>query len=294
VTVSRVGFVGLGNMGSVLAANLIGSGFAVITHDADGAARNPEGATFADTVGDLARLAEVVVLSLPDGPASEQVARALAAQEGRRTSHVVDTSTIGIAAAREVEALLSSSDVAYVDAPVSGGVAGARARTLSVMYAGSEPACKVVEPVLAGLSDRRRRVGDAPGMAQALKLANNFLSASALAATSEAVAFGRSLGLDMQVMLDVLNASSGQSQATTDKFPNHVVTGRYAAGFANTLMTKDLHLYLSAVEELGAPSVLGPVTVAAWDRFAAAEPGADFTRIYAFLEGAGDPGSSGV
>ena len=288
MTVSRIGFVGLGNMGSVLASNLIGSGFAVMTHDVAGPARNPEGAMFVDDVGDLARVAEVVVLSLPDGAASEQVAGALAAQEGRRTSHVVDTSTIGVAAARLVESLLTSSDVAYVDAPVSGGVAGARARTLSVMYAGSKPACGVVEPVLAGLSDRRRRVGDAPGMAQALKLANNFLSASALAATSEAVAFGLSLGLDMQVMLDVLDASSGQSQATTDKFPNHVLTRRYAAGFANTLMSKDLHLYLAAVEELGAPSVLGPVTAAAWDRFAAAEPGADFTRIYPFVESAGD------
>ena len=288
MTVSRIGFVGLGNMGSVLASNLIGSGFAVMTHDVAGPARNPAGATFVDDVGDLARVAEVVVLSLPDGAASEHVARALAAQEGRRTSHVVDTSTIGVAAARQIESLLSSREVAYVDAPVSGGVAGARARTLSVMYAGSEPACGVVEPVLAGLSDRRRRVGDAPGMGQALKLANNFLSASALAATSEAVAFGLSLGLDMQVMLDVLDASSGQSQATTDKFPNHVLTGRYAAGFANTLMSKDLHLYLAAVEELGAPSVLGPVTAAAWDRFAAAEPGADFTRIYPFVESAGD------
>ena len=81
-------------------------------------------------------------------------------------------------------------------------------------------------------------------MAQALKLANNFLSATALAATSEAVAFGLSVGLEMGVMLDVLNVSSGQSAATTDKFPNHVLTGRYAAGFTNTLMAKDLQLYL--------------------------------------------------
>ena len=288
MTVSRIGFVGLGNMGSVVAANLIGSGFAVVTHDVAGPARSPETATFVDGVADVARFCEVVVLSLPDGAASEQVARLLAGEEGRRTSYVVDTSTIGVAAARDVEALLSSCGVGYVDAPVSGGVAGARARTLSVMYAGSERACAAVEPVLAGLSDRRRRVGDAPGMAQALKLANNFLSASALAATSEAVAFGLSQGLNMQVMLDVLNVSSGQSQATTDKFTNHVVTGRYAAGFANTLMTKDLHLYLSAVEEVGGPSVLGPVTAAAWDRFADAEPGADFTRIYPFVDGTGD------
>ncbi len=170
-----------------------------------------------------------------------------------------------------------------MDTPVSGGVAGARARTLSVMYAGPEAACNAVEPVLAGLSDRRRRVGDRPGMAQALKLANNFLSATALAATSEAVAFGLSAGLDMGTMLEVIDASSGQSAATSDKFPNHVLTGRYAAGFANSLMSKDLKLYLGAVEALGAPSVLGRVTESVWGRFATAEPGADFTRIYPFI-----------
>jgi 3-hydroxyisobutyrate dehydrogenase-like beta-hydroxyacid dehydrogenase len=154
------------------------------------------------------------------------------------------------------------------------------------MYAGREAVCNVVEPVLAGLSDRRRRVGEVPGLGQALKLANNFLSAVALAATSEAVAFGVEVGLDMELMLQVLNASSGQSQATTDKFPHHVVTGRYAAGFANTLMAKDLRLYLdAATEQRGAAGVLGPATASLWQRFADAEPGADFTRIYPFLEG---------
>ena len=124
-----------------------------------------------------------------------------------------------------------------------------------------------------------------------LKLANNFLSAIALAATSEAVAFGCSVGLDMATMLEVLNASSGQSNATSDKFPNHVLTGRYAAGFANSLMSKDLRLYLGAVEAQGAPSVLGPVTAAVWERFADAEPGADFTRIYPFVAASGPRGS---
>jgi 3-hydroxyisobutyrate dehydrogenase len=83
----------------------------------------------------------------------------------------------------------------------------------------------------------------------------------------------------------VLNTSSGQSAATTDKFPNHVLTGRYAAGFANSLMSKDLQLYLGAVNVQGTPSVLGPVTAAVWARFASSEPGADFTRIYPFVGG---------
>jgi 3-hydroxyisobutyrate dehydrogenase-like beta-hydroxyacid dehydrogenase len=281
---ATVGFVGLGNMGSALAANLVGSGHELVTHDVAGPGRNPEGAVFSPDVADVARRADVVVLSLPDGVISRQVAGEVAAAADRRTTHVVDTSTVGVAAARAIDAFLADAGIAYVDAPVSGGVAGARARTLTVMYAGSDAACAAVGPVLAGLSDQRRRVGDRSGMAQALKLANNFLSATALAATSEAIAFGRSVGLDMAVMLDVLNASSGQSAATTDKFPNHVLTGRYASGFANSLMSKDVLLYLRAVEETGGPSVLGRVTASVWERFVAAEPAADFTRIFPFVE----------
>jgi 3-hydroxyisobutyrate dehydrogenase len=278
-----VGFVGLGNMGSVLAANLVTSGFDVMTHDLAGPDRSPEGATFVSSLDEIARGADVVVCSLPDGGASEQVTDALAAAANRRTIAIVDTSTIGVNAAQTVAGLSAAAGIGYVDAPVSGGVAGARARTLSVMYAGADETCTQVEPVLAGLSDHRRRVGDRPGMAQALKLANNFLSATTLAATSEAVAFGLSVGLDMATMIEVLNASSGRSSATSDKFPTQVLTGRYAAGFTNTLMAKDLRLFQGAVVAQGAPSALGPTTIAVWERFAEAEPGADFTRIYPFL-----------
>jgi 3-hydroxyisobutyrate dehydrogenase-like beta-hydroxyacid dehydrogenase len=281
--VSTVGFVGLGNMGSVLAANLVAAGHEVITHDVAGSERSPEGASFEPDLGALAAAVDIVVLSLPDGAASDAVCRALTGATPRRVASVVDTSTIGVEAARAVEALLDQAGIAYVDAPVSGGVAGARARTLTVMVAGSDAACAAVEDVLYGLSDRRYRVGDRAGMAQALKLANNFLSAVALAATSEAVAFGVSVGLDMATMVEVLNASSGQSAATNDKFPTHVVTGRYAAGFANSLMAKDLHLYLGAVEAEGAPATLGRLTAEVWQRFAEGEPDADFTRIYPFV-----------
>ena len=283
MTVDTVGVVGLGHMGSVLTGNLVDAGYDVMSHDVSGPGQSPVGAEFVSDATQLARRADVVMFSLPDGDASEQVARTIAEDPQRRVTHVVDTSTVGVAAARAIDGLLSGAGVAYVDAPVSGGVAGARARTLLVMYAGTDSACRVVEPVLAGLSDRRWRVGDRPGMAQALKLANNFLSATALAATSEAIAFGLSVGLDMETMLEVIDASSGQSAASRDKFPNHVLTGRYAAGFANSLMSKDLKLYVGAVETQGAPSVLGSVTESVWEQFAAAEPGADFTRIFPFV-----------
>jgi 3-hydroxyisobutyrate dehydrogenase len=289
-TAGQVGFVGLGNMGRVLATNLLAAGVAVVAHDAAGPARCPDGATWAAAVSEVAGLAGTVVLSLPDGGASEQVAREIAAPAGRRTTHVLDTSTIGVTAAEAVGALLQDAGIAYVDAPVSGGVAGARARTLVVMYSAPQHDCDHVEVVLAGLSDRRHRVGDRPGLAQALKLANNFLSATTLAATSEAVSFGLSVGLDMSTMLEVLNAASGQSQATSDKFPNHMLTGRYAAGFANSLMSKDVRLYQQEVHGHRGPAALADVTAAIWDKFATAEPGADFTRIFPFVA---DPRNDG-
>jgi 3-hydroxyisobutyrate dehydrogenase-like beta-hydroxyacid dehydrogenase len=268
-----------------LASNLVRAGHTVVAHDALGPERAPKGTTHVVTVADVAGQSDVVVLSLPDGPASEQVIRDILAVPHRRATHVVDTSTIGVRAARAIAALAASQGLGYVDAPVSGGPAGARARTLAVMYAGTDHDCAAVAPVLAGLSDHRVRMGDRPGLGQATKLANNFLSATALAATSEAIAFGRSVGLDMGTMLAVLNTASGQSAATADKFPNQVLTGRYASGFTNSLMTKDMQLYLQAVEEQSAPSRIGAVTASVWDRFSDAEPGADFTRIFPFVEG---------
>ena len=280
-----VGFVGLGNMGRVLCANLVAAGHRVVAYDVAGPDRVPDGARPAADVADVARQADVVVCSLPDGAASASVAEEIIAVADRRVTHVIDTSTTGVPGARSVAARLAEVGVVLVDAPVSGGIAGARARTLSVMVAADADACAQVQPVLAGLSDNIRRVGDRPGLAQALKLANNFLSATALAATSEAVAFGVSVGLDMATMVEVLSASSGHNTATSDKFPNHVVTGRFASGFSNSLMDKDIQLYLGAVAEQGTPATVGAVTADVWHRFAAAEPGVDFTRIYPFVEG---------
>lgn len=280
--VDAVGVVGLGHMGAALAESLLRSGRPVLGHDIAGPEAVPDGATFAATVSEVARRAEIVVLSLPDADASAQVVAEIIAAD-RRTTHVVDTSTVGVAAAQAMAARLADAGVGYVDAPVSGGPAGARAGTLTVMYAGSDAACARVESVLAVVSDRRYRVGDRAGLAQALKLANNFLAATALAATSEAVAFGVAVGLDAATMVEVFDGSSGRNTATNDKFPTHVLTGRYASGFSNTLMAKDLRLYLGAVRDGRGPAELGAVIGSVWDRFATAEPGADFTRIYPFV-----------
>ena len=283
-----VGFVGLGNMGSALAANLVATGYDIVGFDLAGPGGLPDGARFAASIGELAVTCECVVLSLPDGAASEQVGREIAAATDRIVTQVIDTSTIGPDAAVTVAAILDEAGITYVDAPVSGGVTGARARTLTVMYAAAPAAGAAAAPILAGLSDAVRPVGDRPGMAQALKLANNFLAATTLAATSEAVAFGRSVGLDPATMIEVLNASSGRSGATDDKFPKQVLTGAYASGFANTLMAKDVRLYLDAVAARQGPASIGRVAEEVWRTFAEAEPRADFTRIYPYT----DPGAA--
>ncbi len=267
-------------MGNALASNLVAVGRTVVGHDVAGPGRAPAGVRFVPSTADVARETDVLVWSLPNGDASEQVARQVAGLRYRRATHVVDTSTIGVAAASAVAERLAEAGVGYVDAPVSGGRAGARARTLTVMVAGSDEACRHVEPVLAGLSDRRYRVGKRPGLGQALKLANNFLLATSLAATSEAIAFGRSMGLEMETMLEVLAASSGRNGAVTDKFPSEVLSGRYASGFSNLLMRKDLRLYLDAA---GAGTEIGVAAAMVWERFATQEPGVDFTRIYPYV-----------
>jgi 3-hydroxyisobutyrate dehydrogenase-like beta-hydroxyacid dehydrogenase len=272
-------------MGSQLAANLVEMDFDVVTHDLAGDVHNPAGAVFLAELSDLAHYADIVVLSLPDGLASENVVGQLIATPTQQNRFILDTSTIGPAAAQSLGVLCAQAGVGYVDAPVSGGATGARARTLMVMYAGSDGACAGVEPVLLGLSDRRCRVGDIPGLAQAMKLANNFLVATIMGATSEAVAFALKSGLEMRTMLEVLNVSSGQSAVSTDKFVNHVMTGTYSSGFMNTLMSKDVQLYLEAVEDLNGPESFGVLAASLWKRFAQDEPGVDFTRIYQFVSG---------
>lgn len=280
----RIGFIGLGNMGGPIAANIARGGHDMIVFDAAGTAdRAPDGVDIAASVAEVAAAAETVLLSLPDGPVVASVAEEIAESNARVTSALVDLSTIGIAAARQVHARLSRADIAYLDAPVSGGTAGAEAGTIAVMCGGDAALFQRLEPVLSSMSRNLFHVGDMPGQGQAMKLANNFLSATAMAATSEAVAFGVAQGLDMAQMLDVLNASSGQNTATSDKFPNRILAEKFDAGFTNTLLTKDVTLYLENVRAAGTPDTMGATLAAIWQRFQAAEPGADFTRIYPFV-----------
>jgi 3-hydroxyisobutyrate dehydrogenase-like beta-hydroxyacid dehydrogenase len=140
--------------------------------------------------------------------------------------------------------------------------------------------------VLDAIAGNVFHAGLAPGQGQALKLLNNYLSATALAASSEALAFGRAHGLDMQVMLDAVNASTGRNSATTDKFPKRVMTGTYDAGFHTALMAKDMRLYVDMAQRAGTSDTVSRVVSELWQEADAAMPGSDFTRIWPFIAGA--------
>lgn len=280
-----LGFVGLGRMGGPMATRLVAAGHRLVAFDSAGTAeRLPAGAIAAASAAEVARQADVVFFSLPDGAASRAVCAAVAATADRRTRTVVDLSTIGIAAARECAALLAAASVTYVDAPVSGGVAGARAGSLTIMVGAAAPVYEALGPLFAVLGKNVARVGEAPGQGQAMKLVNNFLSATAVAATSEAVILGARLGLDPAQMIAIINVSTGRSSASLEKFPRSILPRTYDYGFAGALMTKDVTLYLESAAAAGMPRDLAAAVARLWQAYDEACPGTDFTYIHKYLE----------
>ncbi len=285
---TTAGFIGLGNMGRPMAENLAAAGHRLCVHDAAGSAeRAPAGATPVNSVAHVAAVADPILLSLPDGAAVRSVVDEIRESPNAVAHTIVDTSTIGIAAARSIGRTLVDDGFEYVDAPVSGGVAGARAATLAIMFAGSSAAYNRLASLLEPLCRHLVYVGRRPGQGQAMKVLNNYLSATAMAATSEAVAFGVRQGLDVSTMLDVLNASSGMNTATADKFPNRVLTETYDAGFAARLLRKDVSLYVEAAGDAGVRRGVAKAVFALWDEYAADHGDEDFTRVYPFVRESG-------
>lgn len=284
------GFIGLGQMGGPMAANIAAKGFPLTVFDKAGTqGLAPDGATPAADTAAVARAADTVFLSLPDGNISCAVVAEIAAAPDRRAGVVIDLSTIGPEAARRAAAACAAAGIVYIDAPVSGGQAGARAGTITVMLAGPGDVIAAHNDVLLAFAKNPFHVGAEPGQGQALKILNNFLSGTAMAATSEAVLYGLSQGLDMKVLLDVVNVSTGRNSATADKFPNRILTGTFDAGFATALLAKDVNLYLENAKRAGVPTRVGQVVTDIWDGANAALPGSDFTRVYDYIRDGEEP-----
>jgi len=286
-----LGFIGLGNMGGPMATNLAAKGHDLVVFDASGTQQRAHPrAACAGSTAHLAAAAHTVFLSLPDGAAVASVLDEIASAGDRRTRLVVDTSTIGIEWARRNAARAEAAGIEYLDAPVSGGAIGAQKGTIAIMCAGRPATIEALTPVMLDFGGHVFQVGTEAGQAQAMKVLNNFLSATAMAATSEAIAFGVQAGLDMKTMLDVINVSSGQNTASRDKFPQRVLTGSYDAGFRVEQLAKDLSLYEQANRAAGSPHPVSPAVLAVWQRLAESGAREDITRVYPFVRDGGMDG----
>ncbi len=265
----RVGFIGVGRMGAPMVRRLLAHSYELCIRDVAEAAvapfRGQPGVRICGSPREVAEQAPVVLLSLPlpktlfdvvlgpDGVA--------AAGPGRS---VIDLSTSGVKASRTVAAELRAKGLRFLDAPVSGGVPGAEKGTLAVMVAGAPDLYEQHRGLLSIIGKNVFYVGADPGQGQAMKLVNNMLSATALAATAEAMAVATKAGIAPDVALDILNVSSGRNSATQDKFPKDVITGTFNYGFLTELMLKDVKLFEELADELHVPTLVSPAVINAW------------------------------
>jgi 3-hydroxyisobutyrate dehydrogenase-like beta-hydroxyacid dehydrogenase len=283
----NIGFIGLGNMGFPMARRLLGAGHRLTVFDTRtdvlGIAADL-GATPAASPKDVADTADTVLASLPSVQASAEVSAAVA--HGTRISRYIDLSTVGAQQAALTHKLLDTAGIAALDCPVSGGVRGAENGTLALMVSGAHDTFEAVRALLETLG-RPIFIGDQPGAAQTMKLANNLLAATTLAATAEAVVLGVKAGLDPTVMIEVFNAGSGATHASRDKFPRAILPRTFDFGFATGLMVKDLRLCLQQAAELGLALQVSEAVGQCWEA-ALADQGADsdFTTIIRPIEDA--------
>jgi 3-hydroxyisobutyrate dehydrogenase len=267
VAPSEVGFVGLGNMGMAMARRLPAAGYQVVGYDASAEIMREiaglDGFTPAPGITGLGT--DLVLLCLPDSDVVEHVLLA----EGLLDSvpaggMVIDMSSSDPARTRALAARADEADVTLIDAPVSGGVSGARAGTLTIMVGGPPEAFELARPILAGIGKRVVHAGDV-GAGHATKALNNLMSSANMIVASEALIAGRRFGLDPAVMLEIINGSTGRSGATENKWPQFVLTEKFDMGFTMRLTVKDIRLALGIEHATGTPSPVSEAVLAAWE-----------------------------
>ncbi|MGW5311398.1 3-hydroxyisobutyrate dehydrogenase [Nocardia thailandica] len=282
----RIGFLGLGHMGAPMAANLVRAGYDVVAFDPVPAAREraaADGATAAETAAAAATGRDLVITMLPNGALVLDVYAELlpAAEPG---TLFVDCSTIDVADAKEAAARAVSAGHRALDAPVSGGVAGATAGTLTFMVGGEAADFDTARPVLDVMGGKVVHCG-AAGVGQAAKICNNMLLGISMIGLSEALVLGEQLGLSHQSFFDVVSTASGQSWALTSycpvpgPVPASPANNDYQPGFATALMSKDLTLAANALRANGVDGQLGALAAAVYARFAETDAHRDFSAI---------------
>ena len=247
--IKTVGFIGIGNMGRPMAANLVKGGYQVVAYDADAkrAAQFAKdvGARSAATLAELGKSVDAIVTMLPTG--NEVRACLLETEGGALASNlpkgalVIDMSSADPVGTRATHADLARRGLAFVDAPVSGGVPRATDGSLAIMIGGETEAVAAAKPVLSRMGTRLFEVGG-PGNGHAMKALNNFVAGTGFIAVAEAVLVGKRFGLDPNVMIDVMNVSTGKNFNTESVVKQHVISGAFASGFALGLLAKDVKI----------------------------------------------------
>ena len=263
-----IGFIGLGNMGFPMARRLIEAKHQLVVFDTRKEVMDKLaalGAQAAHSPKEIADRVETVMASLPSLQASLEVATGPdGVIDGTKVKRFVDLSTVGAQMAVRIHDLLAKRNIVQLDSPVSGGVGGAEKGTLAVMVSGPKADFEAVKPALEVIG-KVFFIGTKPGAGQTMKLANNFLSATAVVATSEAVVMGVKSGLDPKVMIDVINAGSGMNTASRDKFPRAILPRSFDFGFATGLMVKDVRLVIEEMKSLGLKMEVAEAVARLWE-----------------------------
>jgi 3-hydroxyisobutyrate dehydrogenase-like beta-hydroxyacid dehydrogenase len=284
----EIGFIGLGRMGVPMACRLIDAGYRIHVFDIREEAIATivgKGGVAAISPVDVASKVETVLVSLPTPEIVRQVALGTnGIAEGSRVKTYVDLSTTGPRVTAEIALALAEKGITALDAPVSGGVSGAEKGTLAVMVSGPASLCAKLRSMFEVIG-RYFCVGDKPGMGQLMKLANNMLSATAMAASAEVMVMGVKAGLDPRIMIEVINAGSGANTAIRDKFPKAVLTRSFDHGFSTGLMHKDIILCLDEAERLRTPMWVCNTVRQLWSETKGHfGPKSDFTTIVQLVE----------
>ena len=261
----HLGYIGVGKMGAPMAHRLLGAGHTLAVFDSRPEAVKPfteRGARAASSTAALAREVETLLVCLPTPDVVRKVAAEVAGAGGKVRTFV-DLSTTGPRVEAEVAALLREKGITACDSPVSGGVSGAEKGTLAVMLACPADRREMLQGVLAALG-KVFYLGEKPGLGQTMKLANNMLSATAMAISCEAIVMGVKGGLDARQMVEIINAGSGRNTATQDKFPRAILPRSFDYGFTNALMYKDVKLCTEVAEDLGVPMWVGAAVRQVW------------------------------
>lgn len=286
----RIGFIGLGNMGAPMAHRLAAAGYRLVVHDKSHERlrsfhdRHPECQAPVDLPA-LGRACDLVITILPDGDVVRDV---LLGESGvaaglSPNAMVIDMSSASAIGTRETAGRLVKRGIGFVDAPVSGGVKKASDGTLAIMAGGDAETINRARPILEVLG--KLFLTGPVGSGHAMKSLNNYLSAASLASAAEAILAGRAFGLDPARMIEILNASSGRSNSTENKFPNFILNQAYNSGFGIGLLAKDLRLAREIAAAAGTPDTLLRVCAEIWQG-AAHDLGdlADHTEVFRYLE----------